>query len=640
VENEVVIHVRAEDETDPGFAKVRGKSKKLGEDVERDLKQAGQKAGLSLADGVERGLSQGRASTVRVADRIGDDVVDELETAGDRAGNRLGDGISDGLGQSAPGVIAEAKLIGEAVEHEMGAAGESGGEKLARGLKDGVQDASSGLGDGIAGALKSIASNPIVATALAAVGVAASGIIGGAIGAAIIGGGGALGIVGGFAAAAMDPRVQGASIALKDIVSDDLQEAAQSFVPAAVGAIDQVHAAWKRVLPAIESIFEQSGSLMDPLLGGILDGIDALVTGIKTSLSSAGPVFESLGGLFRHTFAGLGTMFADLSDNTEDIASTVDFLGDAVETTIIIITGFIEATTSVTGPLLRAAEATRHWLHELFDGVDAVDKISIEQGVWHDATEDATAAINDQAGALRALEQEMRKQTDPLFAVFDLQVKVRKAQEDYNAALEATGPNSAKTRKALLAMGQASFELTSALTTAANEGFNGKLTPAMRSALRNAGNTTKQINALEKELIQAWRAANQWSGTYTQTYHVVRTENRNYSGNSVTGARASGGITGAANGSTSSGLTMVGEAGPELVNLPPGTQVHSNPDTQRMMSGGGGMGGGGGGKLEIVLKFDPSHAPEAIRGMMEGIRAEVRGDGGSVQASLGVAGVA
>jgi hypothetical protein len=85
---------------------------------------------------------------------------------------------------------------------------------------------------------------------------------------------------------------------------------------------------------------------------------------------------------------------------------------------------------------------------------------------------------------------------------------------------------------------------------------------------------------------------------------------------------------------------MVGEAGPELVNLPPGTQVHSNPDTQRMMSGGGGMGGGGGGKLEIVLKFDPSHAPEAIRGMMEGIRAEVRGDGGSVQASLGVAGVA
>src|SRR5262249_25238774 len=52
---------------------------------------------------------------------------------------------------------------------------------------------------------------------------------------------------------------------------------------------------------------------------------------------------------------------------------------------------------------------------------------------------------------------------------------------------------------------------------------------------------------------------------------------------------ASGGITGAASGGTRSGLTMVGEHGRELVRLPAGTRVMSNPDTERMLSGGGGV---------------------------------------------------
>jgi hypothetical protein len=35
------------------------------------------------------------------------------------------------------------------------------------------------------------------------------------------------------------------------------------------------------------------------------------------------------------------------------------------------------------------------------------------------------------------------------------------------------------------------------------------------------------------------------------------------------------------------GLTMVGENGPELVNLPRGSKVHTNRETQQMMGGGG-----------------------------------------------------
>lgn len=60
---------------------------------------------------------------------------------------------------------------------------------------------------------------------------------------------------------------------------------------------------------------------------------------------------------------------------------------------------------------------------------------------------------------------------------------------------------------------------------------------------------------------------------------------------------ASGGIVGAAAGGVHGGMRLVGEHGPELVSLPRGSMVHSNPDTERMLSGGGGGGG-----LTIVLE--------------------------------------
>jgi hypothetical protein len=47
--------------------------------------------------------------------------------------------------------------------------------------------------------------------------------------------------------------------------------------------------------------------------------------------------------------------------------------------------------------------------------------------------------------------------------------------------------------------------------------------------------------------------------------------------------KAAGGIVGgAASGGIRSNLTWVGEQGPELVNLAPGTRVWSNPDSRRM----------------------------------------------------------
>jgi len=88
---------------------------------------------------------------------------------------------------------------------------------------------------------------------------------------------------------------------------------------------------------------------------------------------------------------------------------------------------------------------------------------------------------------------------------------------------------------------------------------------------------------------------------------------------------AHGGVTGqAASGGGRSGLTMVGEGGPELLSLPPGSRVRSNSDTRRLAAGGGGGGGAG----DFTITIDGT-------GLLEGLRKVVRINGGNVQTVLG-----
>lgn len=93
---------------------------------------------------------------------------------------------------------------------------------------------------------------------------------------------------------------------------------------------------------------------------------------------------------------------------------------------------------------------------------------------------------------------------------------------------------------------------------------------------------------------------------------------------------AHGGITGAANGGMRSGLTMVGERGRELVDLAPGSRVHSNEDTERMLAGGGG------GAFTATAQWIEGTAGALADALAAHIRIDVqRKGGGSVQAAYG-----
>ena len=97
-------------------------------------------------------------------------------------------------------------------------------------------------------------------------------------------------------------------------------------------------------------------------------------------------------------------------------------------------------------------------------------------------------------------------------------------------------------------------------------------------------------------------------------------------------ARASGGIIGA-QGMATGGVSgarkvLVGEQGPEMVDLPFGSRVRSAGDTRRELAGAG----GGGGQLVIQLRIGDRDLGEVI---VDPLRRAVRSRGGDVQAVLG-----
>lgn len=96
------------------------------------------------------------------------------------------------------------------------------------------------------------------------------------------------------------------------------------------------------------------------------------------------------------------------------------------------------------------------------------------------------------------------------------------------------------------------------------------------------------------------------------------------------GMKGTGGVVGAAaSGGPRTGLTLVGEYGPELAHLAAGTMVHSAGDTRRMLAG---TGGGRPVLLENVIMLD-GHL--LARQLLDPQRELVRQLGGDVQAVYG-----
>lgn len=146
------------------------------------------------------------------------------------------------------------------------------------------------------------------------------------------------------------------------------------------------------------------------------------------------------------------------------------------------------------------------------------------------------------------------------------------------------------------------------------------------AAFRSAAAAAKSARARVESLRRSINNIHSKNVKINVTVHYGRTGSApdGVSGNVPLGS-ASGRVIGtAAGGGPRGGLTMVGEAGRELVNLAPGSRVHSSANTESMLAR---MAGGGGDQVIRILLEGT--------GMLAGLRKEIRIKGGNVQGVLG-----
>lgn len=516
---------------------------------------------------------------------------------------------------------ASGKNFGEGLEKEAVRGVESMGKKITSGgLKTGMelgQNIGTSAASSISGVLEATGpGGAAIGAAIIGVGVAAAPILGAALSAAVIGGAGIGGVIGGIMLVKDDPRVVSAATAVSTTIMKSLKTSAEPFVTPVINGLHTIEGAFNSSAGNFSNIFKNASAWVEPLADAAADAIDSISGGLSDLTDGAGPVMEALADGISEVADSIGDGFSSLSDNGAAAGAIIKEVFDGVSRALDAVFWVVDKLSVAFGWLAEHGylgsaikDSYEGFKEDLQDAADAQDHLN-------DSTTATTASIQEQADALKA-------QYDPAFALIDAQDRLAKAQQSYQKAVAESGESSADAQSKLTAVAKAALGLTDA-TAAASDTFTGQLTPALEQVLRTAGFGDKEIAAFRRQLASAESQAGRTAGSlvltagqarnlasavrgaaaalaalHSKTVNVnidynIRTFGKPFSttggtgigGNNYTG-HASGGIVGAAaNGGPQSNMTLVGEQGPEFVNLAPGSSVIPNGKTMSMLGGG------------------------------------------------------
>lgn len=269
-----------------------------------------------------------------------------------------------------------------------------------------------------------------------------------------------------------------------------------------------------------------------------------------------------------------------------------------------------EEATKQTGDLVKVTQdygLVADRLSEKLEGEHA-DAVRIVKGEFQSYTRTLYDVITAQASL-----------SDPAIGAANAINRLEEAQKDYQDVLANEDSTPEERERAALQLAEAQNQLTVALARVRTEGGQDAI-DAMEEVLRSAGVAEEEI----QRLIQALK-----------DYNAVPVANKSIA---IGGTRQVGTVTARASGGPASGFVQVGEAGPEIVELPPGSVVHSASDSRRMTGQRPAARAGGGGTIvqNITVNMsisgtmdltDPSSLRDIARRLKQEIEDIGRGEG-------------
>jgi hypothetical protein len=466
---------------------------------------------------------------------------------------------------------------------------------------------SDGVGQGIVGGVK--AGGPIAAAAIVAVIVSALSLAGAAIAGALVFalGGAFVGIA--AMAAVKSKEVQETWKGAAKSIGEDLKAAGEPLIPVVQNAIQQLQGMSKEFAPHFKAAMEEVGPTVNGFIDATRSGFrkmgqhawDDLTEAFRVFVTAFGPKWEdflaefgkSLGALARTVSTHSEEMAAALRIVLGAINALVDVINFFANLWVMSIHGMIDATAGLFNFLAFLTDAVLSFFGSILDG--AVAAFSWIPGVGDQlkGAQDAFAQFREQA-------------------VSKLQEISDKADE-YGANLDRNN----KTR--VLTVNIDAWE--TALTQAKEELKS--VPPEKRTELLG------RIADLENKIASANAQLRGMQKDYYVRIHAYKVGDWAIG---LGGPQAHGGVTGnwgrAATGGARSNMTMVGEHGPELVNLPPGSHVRSNPDTKRLMNQSAAPSGG----AQLVLKSSGRRVDDML---IEILREAIHQRGGDPVIVLG-----
>lgn len=480
--------------------------------------------------------------------------------------------------------------------------------RAAGGLIGGIL--SDGIGQGIIGALQAagpvvkVAFLAIIAGILAVLGSALAGLIVTALGLAFVGVAGV--------SAAMSKRVKDQWATTLESLKQNFAEVGEPMIPVLDRALEKLETLGDKIAPVFKKAMDQAVPATNTFIDKLFEGFErmgkAMFQPIMDAWKVFGPVF---GQVLSDSMEMWGESFADMAQLVRDhsaeiemalrivmkvvdlIIDTITFLGevwvwnmqtmgDAIGAVITHgVTPFVSAVLTAFESILGAADTAFSWV----PGIG--DSLSTAKEHFGDFKNDVVEKLAGMGTAASTFDDRLNELN-----------KTRKLKADISS-----WKRDLETAKARL-----------------------KSVPDSKKSKVKA-----EIADLKKKIKQAQAELN---SLHDRTVHVFV---KSHWDNQVADYfRASGGNVGAnlphaATGGNRGNKVMVGEHGPEIVDLPGGSHVRSNSDTRRFMAQQKHAG------PAPVMRIEASHDATS-QFLLRLLRNAIRVEGGDVQFVLGQSG--
>lgn len=470
---------------------------------------------------------------------------------------------------------------------------------------------SDGIGQGIADGFK--AAGPllmatlviVIAGVLAWLGAAVAGILVTALGGAFA----AIGVV----SAAKSKQVKEEWGRTADTLKKVFTEAGKPFIDVLDQALERTQRIVKSFAPSFQKAMEAAAPTTAKFIESLQNGLVRFGKNAFKPIMDAWKVFGPVFGKEFEDFMG------ELGDSFKEMAKVVSEHPEEIR---LALRGVFETLDLIVDSVTFLAQA---WVFMAQNAGDAIGYL-IKYGLSYlvdavlFAAEKITTLMSDAFGWVPGLGPKLK------------------------AAAKAVEGFRDSTKTALDGMAEAAFGWDDALNQANRKRkleaditvWQSQLAKARADLKKTSDQKAKaklkaDISDLEDKIAAANKKLTDLNGKTAMTYVVTsyqQVRNKGYNGNSATGGHAYGGIRGAATGGLRGNMTLVGEQGPELIPLQPGSRVRSNPDTRRILAGQGGDAR----PIQANIVLDGRVLASV---MIDPLRGEVRDRGGNVQNVLG-----